>query len=90
MVAAWRQKGLPLMLVLLFHIAHLLSNTWDTGPYGHTLASIESGGNWCQDDMRRNLTNLRQGTGGGQLAKASDHAHMASFTCSDTATGINA
>jgi len=27
MVAAWRQKGLPLMLVLLFHIAHLLSNT---------------------------------------------------------------
>jgi hypothetical protein len=43
MVAAWRQKGLPLMLVLLFHIAHLLSNTWDIGPYGHTLASIESG-----------------------------------------------
>ena len=26
MVAAWRQKGLPLMLVLLFHIAHLLKD----------------------------------------------------------------
>jgi hypothetical protein len=59
MVAAWRQKGLPLMLVLLFHIAHLLSNTWDIGPSGHTLASIESGSNWCQDGPRRNLTDLR-------------------------------
>jgi len=80
MVAAWRQKGLPLMLVLLFHIAHLLSNTWDTGPYGHTLASIESGGNWCQDDTRRNLTNLHQGTGSGQSAESPGNVPMASFS----------
>jgi hypothetical protein len=59
MVAAWRQKGLPLMHVLLFHIPHLLS----AAVYSDTLASIEAICTGCQDASGRFLTVLHQWTG---------------------------
>lgn len=61
MVAAWRQKGLPLMHVLLFHIPHLLS----AAVYLDTLASIEATARGCQDASGRFLTVLHQWTGPG-------------------------
>jgi hypothetical protein len=59
MVAAWRQKGLPLMYVLLFHIPHLLR----AAVYSDALASIEATVRGCQDASGRFLTNLHQWTG---------------------------
>ena len=72
MVAAWRQKWLPLMQVLLFHIItppqRTLARQDSSRMHAGLLASIRSSDTECQGASCRFLTDLHQWTGGRRAA----------------------